>query len=175
MNEDQIKSLRHSFTNPYREDLPKTKVNQFGHTILSESQEEVDTSNIEVKIDESGQIRADMTTSLFDTQKVSEWAKMAVNIAEFEAGHDTNVETSVNKYSSLIAELDELEDGTAKKKNSSKDHAKNCVNKNCLYSLPKDANFCLKCGTAQLPKFCVECGYNFKSEEKFCPDCGNKR
>jgi membrane protease subunit (stomatin/prohibitin family) len=44
-----------------------------------------------------------------------------------------------------------------------------------MYDLPKDAKFCLKCGTAQMSKFCTECGYNFPGMEKFCPDCGNKR
>jgi RNA polymerase subunit RPABC4/transcription elongation factor Spt4 len=52
---------------------------------------------------------------------------------------------------------------------------KNCANENCLYALPIDAKFCLKCGTAQLAKFCTECGFQFPGMEKFCPDCGNKR
>jgi RNA polymerase subunit RPABC4/transcription elongation factor Spt4 len=54
-------------------------------------------------------------------------------------------------------------------------HFKSCLNKQCLYGLPKDAKFCLKCGTAQLSQFCTECGYNFPGMEKFCPDCGTKR
>jgi RNA polymerase subunit RPABC4/transcription elongation factor Spt4 len=54
-------------------------------------------------------------------------------------------------------------------------HLKSCLNKDCLYGLPKEAKFCLKCGTAQMPKFCTECGYSFPGMEKFCPDCGNKR
>ena len=175
MDEDQIKSLRHSFTNPYREDLPKTKVNQFGHTVLGDNEIEIDTSNIDVKIDESGQIRADMATSIFDTKKVSDWAKIAVNISEFEKDLPVAAGTNLNKFSSLIAELDEMEDVSEDRKKLKKQITKDCVNKNCSYPLPKDANFCLKCGTAQLPKFCVECGFNFKYEEKFCPDCGNKR
>jgi len=44
-----------------------------------------------------------------------------------------------------------------------------------MYGLPVDAKFCLKCGTAQLARFCTGCGFNFVGEEKFCPDCGNKR
>ena len=52
---------------------------------------------------------------------------------------------------------------------------KSCLNKQCLYGLPKDAKFCLKCGTAQLSQFCTECGYSFPGMEKFCPDCGTKR
>ena len=54
-------------------------------------------------------------------------------------------------------------------------HIKSCLNKDCLYGLPKEAKFCLKCGTAQMPKFCTECGFSFPGMEKFCPDCGNKR
>jgi RNA polymerase subunit RPABC4/transcription elongation factor Spt4 len=44
-----------------------------------------------------------------------------------------------------------------------------------MYILPKDAKYCLKCGTAQMPKYCTECGYSFPGMEKFCPDCGTKR
>jgi hypothetical protein len=88
---------------------------------------------------------------------------------------------SVN-LADLLNELDEM-DGTSKKKlesssdssNQSIDHMKSCLNKDCLYCLPKEAKFCLKCGTAQMPKFCTECGFSFPSMEKFCPDCGKKR
>ena len=177
MDEDKIKSLRHSFTNPFREDMPKPKVNQFGHTILSDNDEVIDISNLDVKFDELGQIRADMSTSLLDHEKVTEWAKIAVNMANFEEDHDVMVNTNDGMLSSLLAELDEMEDVVSNKKifKNNKINLKDCVNKNCSLALPKDANFCLKCGTAQLAKFCVECGFNFKSEEKFCPDCGTKR
>jgi hypothetical protein len=88
---------------------------------------------------------------------------------------------SVN-LADLLNELDEM-DGTSKKKfesssnstNQATDHMKSCLNKDCLYCLPKEAKFCLKCGTAQMPKFCTECGFSFPSMEKFCPDCGKKR
>jgi RNA polymerase subunit RPABC4/transcription elongation factor Spt4 len=55
------------------------------------------------------------------------------------------------------------------------EHFKSCFNKDCMYCLPKDAKYCLKCGTAQMPKYCTECGYSFPGMEKFCPDCGTKR
>ena len=80
----------------------------------------------------------------------------------------------IDVYSSLLAELDEMDDSKPKA-NKSIQNYKECMNKDCLYSLPKDANFCLKCGYPQLKKFCSECGFNFKAEEKFCPDCGTKR
>ena len=176
MNEDEIKKLRHSFTNPYREDLPKPKVNQFGHTILGENNDEIDTSEIEVKLDEFGQIRADMSKSLIDGKKMSEWAKMTPNLQSINE-EDEVINQNSDIYSSLLLELDEM-DGSRniveKIKKNQRDH-KECVNKNCNCHLPKDANFCMKCGTAQLAKFCVECGFNFKAEEKFCPDCGTKR
>lgn len=57
----------------------------------------------------------------------------------------------------------------------SNNHSKDCIDKNCLYSIPKDAKFCPKCGVYQSPKFCTECGYSFPGTEKFCPDCGTKR
>lgn len=178
MNEDKIKELRHSFTNPYREDLPKPKVNQFGHTILSESTKDLDVSEIELKFDEFGQIRADFDKSLIDTKKMSEWSKIAVNLQSAKIEDEIENSTiSKDVYSSLLAELDEMDGNkkiVEKPKVLSKNY-KNCSNKDCLYELPKDANFCLKCGTAQMAKFCIECGFNFKAEEKFCPDCGTKR
>jgi len=74
----------------------------------------------------------------------------------------------------LISELDEM-DGTNVRKSNDNKLFKNCSNKDCLYSLPKDAKFCLKCGLSDAKQFCTECGYNFPGMEKFCPDCGNKR
>ena len=174
MNEDDIKQLRHSFTNPYKTDLPKLKKNQFGHTVLSENDAVLDVSNIDVKIDESGQIRADMNTSLMEDQKLLEWAKIAVNLKNFEEDEVVSAGPG-NMFTSLLAELEEMEDEKPEPMIEKNKLTKNCLNKSCLFALPKDANFCLKCGTAQLARFCVECGFNFKSEEKFCPDCGNKR
>ena len=74
----------------------------------------------------------------------------------------------------LISELDEM-DGTFERRQTENHNFKSCSNENCLYDLPVDAKFCLKCGTAQMPKFCTECGFHFMNEEKFCPDCGTKR
>lgn len=175
MNEEEIKKLRHSFTNPFREDLPKPKVNQFGHTILGENDSELDTSEISLKFDEFGQIRADMNKSLIDGKKMSEWAKMTVNLQDEETKLEEEPKSVHNDvYSSLLAELDEMGDEKPVVKNLDK-NTKICSNKDCLHGLPKDAKFCLNCGYPQLKKFCSECGFNFKSEEKFCPDCGTKR
>ena len=175
MNDEEIKKLRHSFTNPYREDLPKPKVNQFGHTILGDESVDIDLSEIELKFDEFGQVRADMSKSLIDSKKMSDWAKIAVNLQRPESTPEHEVAPVQNDvYSSLLAELDEM-DGNKPQPKISRSPTKQCVNKDCLHELPKDANFCLKCGFPQLKKFCAECGYNFKSEEKFCPDCGTKR
>lgn len=180
MNEEEIKKLRHSFTNPYREDLPATRKNQFGHTILGGEDTTVDTSDIEVKIDDTGQIKADLKYSIIDSPKVSEWVnKVGLNgNSEMEYEEEENKSRKIDVISSLLDELDEM-DGSKKTyeelSNVDKQNTKKCANKDCQYSLPRDANFCLKCGVAQMKKFCSECGFNFKSEEKFCPDCGTKR
>lgn len=183
MNEEEIKKLRHSFTNPYKEDSPKIKKNQFGHTILGDSNDQLDTSEIEVKFDEFGQVRADLSKSLIDTEHMAKWAQNRLKFDDQDLKTETHAEENINPvkndiYSSLMLELDEMDGTVSKPKNIEnlvKTKTKNCANKDCLYELPKDANFCLKCGTAQLARFCVECGFNFKSEEKFCPDCGTKR
>ena len=200
MDEEQIKSLRHSFTNPHREDLPKPKVNKFGHTILGD-EKILSESDIDLKIDESGNISAEPKQSLFDSPQFQKWAENQPILKTSEPDQPLSEEQSEENFSitpqneilaKLLNELDEM-DGTAKKFKAhpnpdgtvqidantkvgfSYDHMKNCANKDCLYALPKDAKFCLKCGTPQMPKFCTECGYSFPGMEKFCPDCGTKR
>ena len=100
-------------------------------------------------------------------------------------------------YSELISELDDLANSNAgiKKPEArlgssgqiasnlnaavtspvANNNSKNCLNKECMFTLPKDAQYCLKCGIPQMSKFCTECGYSFPGTEKFCPDCGTKR
>lgn len=179
MDEEQIKSLRHSFTNPHRTDLPKPKINKFGHTILGDEKQLVE-SEIDVKIDESGNISADPKQSLFDSPEFQKWAENQPSMKTFEPDNpvqevkQNNIDSNNVIIANLISELDEM-DGTTEHKQAENQSFKNCLNQDCMYNLPKDAKFCLKCGTPQMPKFCTECGYSFPSMEKFCPDCGTKR
>lgn len=197
MDEEQIKSLRHSFTNPHREDLPKPKVNKFGHTILGD-EKEMKESEIDLKIDELGNISADPKQSLFDSPQFQKWAENQPNAKTSEPEEHIQEVEKINIkpnnviIADLLNELDEM-DGTSKKFKAQPnpdgtvqidpntklsfryDHMKDCVNKDCSYAIPKDAKFCLECGTAQMPKYCTECGYSFPGLEKFCPDCGKKR
>jgi RNA polymerase subunit RPABC4/transcription elongation factor Spt4 len=194
MNEEEIKTLRHSFTNPYREDLPKPKKNQFGHTVLNSNGEDIDLQNFDLSFDESGQVKASSNDYWLDKIENS-------NLPSIEPDSEVEQMTSQREViptnlivssvkpnniniADLLSELDEM-DGTSKKKfevtldkeesDSKTECFKNCLNKDCMYNLPKDAKFCLKCGTPQMPKYCTECGYSFPGMEKFCPDCGNKR
>jgi hypothetical protein len=189
MDEEQIKSLRHSFTNPHREDLPKPKVNKFGHTILGD-EKEMQESEIDLKIDELGNISADPKQSLFDSPQFQKWAENQPNTKTSEPEEPIQEVDKINIkpnnviIADLLNELDEM-DGTSKRKfeitpdktepETNTKWSKPCLNKDCMYCLPKDAKFCLECGTPQIPKFCTECGYCFPGMEKFCPDCGNKR
>ena len=198
MNEEEIKTLRHSFTNPFREDLPKPKKNQFGHTVLNSNGEDIDLQNFDLSFDESGQVKASSNDYWLDKIENSNLPSIEPDseVDQMASQRDvipTNLTVSSIKpnninIADLLSELDEM-DGTSKMKfevtsdkkqpdtnaglNSA--HIKSCLNKDCLYGLPKEAKFCLKCGTAQMPKFCTECGYSFPGMEKFCPDCGNKR
>ena len=179
MDEDQIKVLRHSFTNPHREDLPKPKVNKFGHTVLGDEMKMAD-QEIDVKINEFGDVSAEPKQSLFDSPEFQKWAdnQPVLNTSEPEMKEETERQSKVSpntvNIADLISELDEM-DGTTQHKQAENQWLKSCANKDCMYNLPKDAKFCLECGTAQMPKFWTECGFSFPAMEKFCPDCGKKR
>jgi predicted nucleic acid-binding Zn-ribbon protein len=190
MSEEEIKSLRFSFTNPYREDLPKHKVNQFGHTILSDS-DDFKPVDMDIEVDQNGDITANPKLSILDSDQFSKLVQSHLDKNENQPEYIETVVVQPDLLSKLISELDELKeekefpwkinpDGSYQiDKNTTAsprfDLAKNCANKDCMYALPQDAKFCLKCGTAQMPKFCTECGFSFSAMEKFCPDCGTKR
>ncbi len=184
MNEEEIKTLRHSFTNPFREDLPKPKKNQFGHTVLNSNGEDIDLENFDLSFDESGQVKASSkdywldkieTPNLPSFEPVSEPEQVSSKREVIPTNLTiTPVKSNSVNIADLISELDDM-DGTTERKHDANHQMKHCANENCLYALPKDATFCLKCGTYQAPKFCTECGYKFPGMEKFCPDCGNKR
>ncbi len=173
MDQEEIKkSLRHSFTSAQPDEVVKITKNQFGHTVLGESKEH-DTSILSFEQDEQGTLKASFDLrELANHPELQKFHKIS-NIEPEPVKEISPVPASVN-ISSLISELDEM-DGTADRKQNEKHQIKRCANENCLYALPKDATFCLKCGTYQAPKFCTECGYKFPGMEKFCPDCGNKR
>ena len=56
MNEDDLKKLRQSFSNPYREDLPKPKKNKYGHTILTDNLDDSDPVEINIEVDNAGNV-----------------------------------------------------------------------------------------------------------------------
>ena len=212
MNEDDIKTIRQSFTNPFREDLPKPHKNQFGHTVIGE-EKVIDTTNIKVKLNDFGEVVAegeDILSTPSMQNFIENFGRPVSDLEKIEALNPTdpmqnlisnNMSAKNVNILDLISELDQMESGgessnihpvsTTKRENNlfvpgpdgmvqvdqntKVGWHKSCLNKDCLYGLPKDAKFCMKCGTAQMPKFCTECGFNFPGMEKFCPDCGTKR
>lgn len=174
MDEDEIKTLRHSFTS--KEDAGKIKKNQFGHTVLGASQN-LDISKTQVEINDLGEIEANSTESILSNPAflslINALEKKETNLPKQNDEVSDFKPNNVN-LADLLNELDDM-DGTTERKQAENQWFKPCSNKDCMYNLPKDAKFCLECGTAQMPKFCTECGYSFPGLEKFCPDCGNKR
>jgi hypothetical protein len=186
MSDEEIKKqLRHSFTNPFREDLPKPKINQFGHTILTDNEiEEVDLSSFKVEQNPDGSVS--LNKDILDAFANN---YLANNKESDEVEEINIIPIKSDLFGQLISELDDLKEDKSKpfskpespnvlmveESSNFNTNFKNCLNKQCLYGLPKDAKFCLKCGTAQLSQFCTECGYSFPGMEKFCPDCGTKR
>lgn len=185
-SEDKIKELRHSFTKSVREELEAPVKNQFGHTVLNPSDTNVDMSKMNLSIGETGEPRADLKSSIFESEQFQDWLKTTGKVPQIEDSEPVMIEEPIDPrkqlISSLMSELDDLDTNIKPAQSTmrliKKDEVKtfkNCSNSECMYNLPLDAKFCLKCGTAQLKKFCTECGYSFVQEEKFCPDCGTKR
>jgi hypothetical protein len=203
MDEQEIKSLRHSFTTSKKEEAGKVSKNQFGHTILGE-ENLIDVRHIKLALNENGEVEAnsegwlendELISKLSDSFNIEDETPLTVqNLIESQKSTIQPHIEGRSIYTELMSELDDLANSNAgiKKPVScglggiihtalnvkpvlSNDNIKVCSNKDCLCSLPKDAKFCLKCGDAQMTKFCTECGYQFPGVEKFCPECGTKR
>jgi RNA polymerase subunit RPABC4/transcription elongation factor Spt4 len=200
MDEQEIKSLRHSFTTSKKEEAGKVSKNQFGHTILGE-ENLIDVKHIKLALNENGEVEAssegwlendELISKLSDSLNIDDETPLTVqNLIESQK---TTIQPHIegrNIYTDLMSELDDLANSNAgiNKSVSSgvihsglniksglvKDNSKVCSNTDCLCHLPKEAKFCLECGNAQMTKFCTECGYQFPGSEKFCPECGTKR
>jgi hypothetical protein len=175
MDEDKIKSLRATFTTSSANDFLAPTKNKFGHTVLNNSDKNINEDSTEVEIDSEGLVSANPKYSVFDSKEFNDFAEKIIGSDTQETIKEIEpVEIKTVDLASLISELDDM-DGTSERKQTENHQMKRCANENCLYALPLDAKFCLKCGTAQLAKFCIECGFKFLGMEKFCPDCGNKR
>ena len=200
MDDQEIKNLRHSFTTSNKEESSKVKKNQFGHTILGD-ENLIDVSNIKVALNDNGEIEANSDGWLENNELISKLTESLIS----EPPSPLSVQSILDAekpiiqphlegrsiYANLMSELDDLANSNAGfgkaapisnvdvfvqvENNNHSASSKSCLNKECMYALPKEAKFCMKCGTAQLPKFCTECGFNFLGLEKFCPDCGTKR
>ena len=200
MDEQEIKSLRHSFTTSKKEEAGKVSKNQFGHTILGE-ENLIDVKHIKLALNENGEVEAssegwlendELISKLSDSLNIDDETPLTVqNLIESQK---TTIQPHIegrNIYTDLMSELDDLANSNAgiNKSVSSgvihnslniktgliKDNSKVCSNTDCLCHLPKEAKFCLECGNPQMIKFCTECGYQFPGSEKFCPECGTKR
>ncbi len=198
MDEQEIKSLRHSFTTSKKEEATKVKINQFGHTVLGD-ENLLDVSNIKIALNEHGEVEANSEGWLENNDLINKLSESLHSEPEPPLTIQSFIETQKSQiqphlegrsiYTDLISELDEMANSNAgiskpvpftqvissdnTRKTTTKH--KHCINKQCLCELPEDAKFCLKCGTAQLSQFCTECGFHFPGLEKFCPDCGTKR
>jgi len=203
MDDQEIKSLRHSFTTSKKEEANKVSKNQFGHTILGEDNL-LDVTNVKLILNENGELEAnsegwlesdELISKLSDSMKIENETPLTVqNLIESQKSTIQPHIEGRSIYTELMSELDDLANSNAGinkpvscgvsgiihtalnvKTVSNNDNSKVCSNKDCLCHLPKEAKFCLNCGDAQMQKFCTECGYYFPGAEKFCPECGTKR
>jgi len=200
MDEQEIKSLRHSFTTSKKEEAGKLSKNQFGHTILGDNNI-LDVSQVKLALNDNGEVEAISENWLENDELISKLSDSLQNdndlpltVQNLIESQKTTIQPHIEGrsiYTDLMSELDDLANSNAgiNKSVSSgvihsglnintglvKNNSKVCSNTDCLCHLPKEAKFCLECGNAQMTKFCTECGYQFPGSEKFCPECGTKR
>jgi hypothetical protein len=70
MDEQEIKSLRHSFTTSKKEEAGKVSKNQFGHTILGE-ENLIDVRHIKLALNENGEVEANSEGWLENDELIS--------------------------------------------------------------------------------------------------------
>ena len=79
MDEEKIKSLRATFTTSSANDFLAPTKNKFGHTVLNNSDNNINEDSTEVEIDSEGLVSANPKYSVFDSKEFNDFAEKIIN------------------------------------------------------------------------------------------------
>jgi RNA polymerase subunit RPABC4/transcription elongation factor Spt4 len=178
------------------EAINQVKKNRFGHTISSQSSEEVDDSGVQLRVGGTG---VEAYVDLFDSPTMKKFmqnnnlgiefseAETIVDNIEEDLSEDVQEEINPRPFvrPQSLEEFDKIADEvmgiapvtkTAKRQFAQPENNESKVCNSCKCKIKANSNFCPNCGAPQAKVlFCKNCGNKFESSEKFCSECGNKR
>ena len=177
------------------ESINQVKKNRFGHTISSQTQEELDDSGVQLRVGGTG---VEAYVDLFDSPTMKKFMQsnnlgLELPETEVELSIEEDLSEDIQEESNSrpfvrpqsLEEFDKIADEvmgitpvtkTAKKQFAQPETNDSKICNSCKCKIKANSNFCPHCGKPQAKVlFCKNCGNKFESSENFCSECGNKR